>query len=151
MRVSMIVVVVFRVRTRRLRRIPHPPFPNSLSAPPVHMKAQRPTSISPSGSMLLLLVRHINLELSFGFSSNQPSRYCSEKRSLHPQLEKRTLLLDSLNRSASCDRLALPRKHFAQCSQRPVRAGRRRRFLSDRKYRYHPRTKADVADCWRWR
>ena len=28
--------------------------------------------------------------------------------------------------------------------------GRRRGFLSDRKYRYHPRTQADVADCWPW-
>ena len=28
--------------------------------------------------------------------------------------------------------------------------GRRRGFLSDRKYRYHPRTQADVANCWPW-
>ena len=145
--------------------------------------------------MLLLLARHVDpdLELSFGSSSNQPSPYCSEKRSLHLQLEKRTLL-SSLDWSASCERwrfqgstahrhserpyprtrpirtkmvawrrrcgppqrrrqaTVLVRMGLVRGYERPVlvraRPRRRRGFLSDRKYRYHPRTQADVADCW---
>ena len=104
------------------------PFPNSLSAPPVHTKAERPTSISPSGSMLLLLATHVDLELLFRSSSNQPLSYCSEKRSLHPQLEKRTLLF-SLDWSASCDCWRSQGSTAAQ-PQRPVRAACAGDFLA---------------------
>ena len=72
------------------------------------------------GSMLLFLATHVDLELSFGSSSNQPLSYCSEKRSLHLQVEKRTLLF-SLDRSASCDCWRSQGSTAAQ-PQRPVRA-----------------------------
>ena len=125
---------------------PPPPFPKSLSAPPVHPRLSGRRRSHRPRSMLLLLARHVDLELSFGSSSNQPSPYCSEKRSLHLQLEKRTLLY-SLDRSASCDRWR------SQGSTAHSHSGQHARpapgFLSDRKYRYHPRTQADVADCWR--
>ena len=124
MRVSMIVVVFFRVRTRRLRRIPPPPpppsFPNSLSAPPVLRRLSGRRRSHRPRSMLLLLATHVDLELSFGSSSNQPLCYCSEKRSLHLQLEKRTLLF-SLDRSASCDCWRSQGSTAAQ-PQRPMRA-----------------------------
>ena len=125
------------------------PFPTRFRPRPyIRRLSGRRRSHRP-GSMLLLLARRVDLELSFGSSSNQPSPYCSEKRSLHLQLVKRTLLL-SLDRSASCERWRLQGStaHCAQ-PQRPMR-GRRWRFLSNRKYRYHPRTQADVADFWPW-
>ena len=146
MRVSMIVLVFFRVRTRRLRRI-FPPFPTRFLPRQYIRRLSGRRRSHRSESMLLLLATHVDLELSFGSSSNQPLSYCSEKRSLHLQLEKRTLLF-SLDRSASCDCWRSQGSTGAQ-PQRPASArGRRRGFLSDRKYRYHPRTQADVADCW---
>ena len=145
MRVSMIVLVFFRVRTR-LRRI-SPPFPTRFLPRQYIRRLSGRRRSHRSESMLLLLATHVDLELSFGSSSNQPLSYCSEKRSLHLQLEKRTLLF-SLDRSASCDCWRSQGSTGAQ-PQRPASArGRRRGFLSDRKYRYHPRTQADVADCW---
>ena len=143
----MIVVVFFCVRTRRLRRI----FPTRFRPRQYIRRLSGRRRSDRRGNMLLLLARHVDLELSFGSSSNQPSPYCSEKRSLHLQLEKRTLL-SSLDRSASCERWrfqgstsAQPQRAAMQCAR-----GRRRGFLSDRKYRYHPRTQADVSDCWPW-
>ena len=79
-----------------------PPFPTRFRPHQyIRRLSGRRCSYRP-GSMLHLLARHVDLELSFGSSSNQPLFYCSEKRSLHLQLEKRTLLF-SLDRSASCD------------------------------------------------
>ena len=113
MRVSMIVVVFFCVRTRRLRRI-LPPFPTRFRPRQYIRRLSGRRRSDRPGNMLLLLARHVDFELSFGSSSNQPSPYCSEKRSLHLQLEKRTLL-SSLDRSACFTwTLALPRKHCAQ-------------------------------------
>ena len=94
-------------------------------------------------NMLLLLARHVDLELSFGSSSNQPSPYCSEKRSLHLQLEKRTVLY-SLDRSASCERWRFQGSTAHTATAASTR-GRRRGFLSDRKYRYHPHTQAEMS------
>ena len=123
-----------------------PPFPNSLSAPPVRTKAERPTSISPP-SMLHLLATHVDRELSFGSSSNQPLSYCSEKRSFHLQLENERFFsasIGELHVIVGTPKKALRHSHSGQASA----LGRRRGFLSDRKYRYHPRTQADVANCW---
>ena len=148
MHVSMIVVVFFRVRTCRLRRI-FSPFPTRFQPrQDIRRLSGRRRSHRP-GSMLLLLATHVDLELSFGSSSNQPLSYSSEKRSFHLQLEKRTLLF-SLNRSVSCDCWRSQQSTAAQ-PQRPVRAagaGDSLLDLSNRKHRYHPRTQADVADCW---
>ena len=125
MRVSLIVVVFFRVRTR-LRRIPPPPppFPNLLLAPPAHVQwlSGRRRSHRP-GSMLLFLARHVHHELSFGSSTNQPSPYCSEKRSLHLQLEKQTLLTALIGQLHLI--VSAPKEARAQ----PQR-GRRRAFLT---------------------
>ena len=134
------------VRTRRLWRI-LPPFPTRFRPRQYIGRLSGRRQSDRPGNMLLLLARHVDLELSFGSSSNPPSPYCSEKRSLHLQLEKRTLL-SSLDRSASCERWRFQGSTAHSHSERPVRAGRRWGFLSDRKYRYHPRTQADVADCW---
>ena len=71
-------------------------------------------------NMLLLSARHVDLELSLGSSSNQPSPYCSEKRSFHLQLEKRTLL-SSLDRSASYERWRFQGSTAHSHSERPVR------------------------------
>ena len=148
MRVLMIVVVFFRVRTRRVRRI-FSPFPTRFQPrKDIRRLSGRRRSHRP-GSMLLLLAMHVDLELSFGFSSNQPLSFCSEKSTFHLQLEKRTLLF-SLNRSASCDCWRSQQSTAAQ-PQRPVRVAGTGDFLldlSDRKHRYHPRTQANVANCW---
>ena len=89
---------LFCVRTRRLRRI-FPPFPTRFQPRQYIRRLSGRRRSDRPGNMLLLLARHVDLELSFGSSSNQPSPYYSEKRSLHLQLEKRTLL-SSLDRSA---------------------------------------------------
>ena len=103
---------------------PPPPFPTRFRPRQyIRRLSGRRRSHRP-GSMLLLLATHVDLELSFGSSSNQPLSYCSEKRSLHLQLEKRTLLF-SVDRSASCHccTLVLPTSEaLAAQPQRPVRA-----------------------------
>ena len=144
MRVSMIVVVFFCVRTRRLRRI-FPPFPTRFRPRQYIRRLSGRRRSDRPGNMLLLLARHVDLELSFGSSSNQPSPYCSEKRSLHLQLEKRTLLPASIGQLHVNVGASL---RTATASGAASTRGRRRGFLSDRKYRYHPRTQADVDDCW---
>ena len=120
MRVSMIVVVFFCVRTRRLRRI-FPPFPTRFRPRQYIRRLSGRRRSDRPGNMLLLLARYVDLELSFGSSSNQPSPYCSEKRSLHLQLEKRTLL-SSLDRSASCERSRFQGSTAHSHSERPVPA-----------------------------
>ena len=120
MRVSMIVVVFFCVRTRRLRRI-FPPFPTRFRPRQYIRRLSGRRRSDRPGNMLLLLARHVDLELSLGSSSKQPSPYCSEKRSLHLQLEKRTLL-SSLDRSASCERWRFQGSTAHSHSERPVPA-----------------------------
>ena len=93
---------LFLCQDTSLRRI-FPPFPTRFLPRQYIRRLSGRRRSDRSGNTLLLLARHVDLELSFGSSSNQPSPCCSEKRRLHLQLEKRTLL-SSLDRSASCER-----------------------------------------------
>ena len=154
MRVSMIVVVFFCVRTRRLRRISPPPPPLSQLAfgpastyegwaADVDLTVQETCCFSWQGTSILN--SHLDLLLisprpiaqrreAYIYNSKNERFFPASISQLHVNVGASKEALRTATASGQCAR------------PRPAPG-----ILSDRKYRYHPRTQADVADCWPWR
>ena len=112
-------VVFFRVRTRRPGRI-FPPFPTRFLPRQYIRRLSGLRRSHRCGSMLLLLATHVDLELAFESSSNQPLSYCSEKRSfIFNSKNERffSALIGQLHVIVGAPKEALRHSHSGQCAR----------------------------------